>query len=124
MASWIVMSFWFLQDLFFAILSSHLANATGTAFGCHAGGFIGGLLLALGCKALMKASPAVEETPRYRGSTEPAVIYLTEAGSQLGPFTKTQVAQMIALGSVGTEAYFWREGMGDWQTISDWDLHN
>jgi hypothetical protein len=47
-------------------------------------------------------------------------IYLSENGQQVGPFTAEQVKDMIALGSVSQEAWYWREGMVEWLGV--WQL--
>jgi membrane associated rhomboid family serine protease len=46
LASWIVITFWFLTDLFWMFIDMHSRHrGGGTAFGAHVGGFLGGLAL-------------------------------------------------------------------------------
>src|ERR1043166_467388 len=44
MAAWIVITFWFLKDVFFAVLSYYVnQGGGGVAFGAHVGGFLAGM---------------------------------------------------------------------------------
>ena len=74
-------------------------------------------------KSAAASNPTVSEPYTPAVAAAPASYYLSDNGTQLGPFTRQQVAQMIAMGSVATDAHFWREGMADWQSVNDWDLH-
>lgn len=127
--AWLVISFWFLKDLFFAILS-HLDDGTGggVAFAAHVGGFIGGAAMIGAYKGLTKlwahrAQPAANaETLQPQTSlqpNEPAYIYLYENEQTLGPYTLTQVQQMLDLGSLDDSVCYWYEGMADWQPVGD-----
>jgi len=128
--AWLVISFWFLSDLFWAVLSHSVPDANdGTAFAAH----VGGTLVGVGLIGLWRFLPESLE-PRHEyeelparvyvnlpanNSTEVASIYLYHGGSQLGPFTPSQVAQMLALGSVDHSASYWQEGMEDWRNVSE-----
>ncbi len=120
LAAWLVMSFYFLSDLLWAVLAFKGVSNGNTAFGAHVGGFAAGLLFAVAYKAMNKLA---ENRPRTAQPVyvpiEPAVILIWENGVQIGPFTRSQVLQMVALGSVGPEAVFWQEGMADWQPVLD-----
>ena len=116
--SWLVMSFWFLEDLFFTVISDD--SEGGTSFAAHVGGFVGGVGLAFLCKLLLareeRAEQALELSPIPVASSEPPTIYIFENGAQLGPFTRMQIVQMRTLGSVSPEAVYWEDGMPDWLT--------
>ncbi len=128
--AWLVISFWFLTDVFFAVVSYHIPEANGgVAFAAHVGGFLCGLALIGAWKLLPRREPAADldelpepvAVPVLAGSdpNEAPSVYLFHNGTQLGPFTHGQVAQMLALGSIGQDAFFWREGMADWQNVNE-----
>jgi len=50
------------------------------------------------------------------------MIYISQNGENLGEFDESQVKSMLSEGKIDQEAYFWREGMGDWKPISDLEL--
>src|SRR6516225_7758407 len=53
LAAWVVISFWFLKDLFFAALSYYqIERGGGVAFGAHVGGFIFGAAVLGICKIM------------------------------------------------------------------------
>jgi membrane associated rhomboid family serine protease len=129
--AWLVISFWFLMDLFWAVLSLKVPDANGgVAFAAHVGGTLVGAGLIGAWKLLpqsFKPRPEEEEEIPARvyvnvpvgNAAEVAAIYLHHSGEQLGPFTSAQVAQMLALGSIDANASYWREGMADWQNVSE-----
>ena len=120
--SWLVISFWFLKDLAFAVLS-YGSQGGGVAFAAHTGGFLAGLGLAAANRLLVARSTeqdSEQEVISLRPTIEEAPsIYLFDAGSEVGPFSKTQILQMQKLGSVSSEAFYWREGMPEWRTIGE-----
>lgn len=128
---WLVVSFWFLTDLFWAIVSYNVPEANdGTAFAAHVGGTLTGLAMMGGWKVYQHFAPTdkadTEEVLEAMDAQvvpdpvddEPPTVYLSQDGNQLGPFTRVQVAQMRALGSVRDDAFYWQEGMADWENVS------
>ena len=136
--AWVAITFWFLNDLFWAVLglaSKH--TGSGVAFGAHVGGLLGGLALVAAYKsfgrpgetgtasadliidpaaALASAHvpaatvPATSETPTF------FVHYLAR---QTGPFTLSQVQAMLHSGALGREAFYWSEGMSKWESVAE-----
>jgi membrane associated rhomboid family serine protease len=122
--AWLVMSFWFLKDLVFALLAASSPNGGGgVAFAAHVGGFVGGMGMVGIWKLLMRGRrPAddVEETFSADGVRPRApAIYLFENDTQTGPFSPQQIAEMQAVGSVSPDALYWQDGMADWRSVSE-----
>ena len=127
--AWLVLSFWFLKDLVFAVLG-YLSNAggSGVAFGAHVGGFASGLVMILAFKRFCRREEAEEELKPIkpakpvvriaRPKEEPHVL-VHDGGVQAGPFPVSQVLGMLDLGSLSAEAVFWREGMEDWRSVQE-----
>jgi membrane associated rhomboid family serine protease len=129
--AWLVISFWFLKDLFFAALSYYMAKGHGgVAFGAHVGGFVAGLALVALHKAIGKKQPeeprkpmrvrlpaAVQALPETHNETP--TIFLYEADAQAGPFNLYQVQNMLSLGSVTPETLYWSEGMTEWRSVAE-----
>jgi membrane associated rhomboid family serine protease len=130
--AWMAISFWFLKDLFWAVLgfiSQHTGG--GVAFGAHVGGLLAGLGLIGVYKLLersrskttaneiVKPGPIRVEVPARReiSPAETPTIYLHDSGVQSGPFTMFQIEQMLALGSISRDALYWSEGMSDWGNV-------
>lgn len=132
LAAWIVISFWFAKDLLLAFLS--FGSGGGVAFAAHIGGFVAGLAMVGLCKMLQK-HPAEEtsahewnssmilrpptESPSQSAIEETPAIFLSDGGAESGPFTSQQVREMMALGSISTEAFYWQEGMSEWSSVQD-----
>ncbi len=127
--AWLVISFWFLKDLFFAVLGYLQAESGGgVAFAAHVGGFLSGFALISANKFLLrlKSPRRAESFPEagyaVEAAGEPAeapAIYLFASDAQLGPFTPLQVRQMLELGSITPETLYWREGMDDWRSVDE-----
>ena len=129
--AWLVITFWFLKDVFFAVLSYYMAEGHGgVAFGAHVGGFVAGLALVGLHKAIGKKQPKEARKPMRvtlpvapqvppEAQNEPPTIFLYEADAQAGPFNLYQIQQMLALGSVSPEALYWVEGMTEWQSVTE-----
>jgi hypothetical protein len=49
-----------------------------------------------------------------------APIYIAKEGKQIGPFPAEAIVGMIDRGELSVDDYFWREGMADWQPLSEW----
>lgn len=131
--AWMAISFWFLKDLFWAVLGffdQHVGG--GVAFGAHVGGLLGGLGLIGVYKFLerrrgkttageiVKPGPIRVQVPVRRETTSPVAtptIYLHDGGVQSGPFTMFQIEQMLAAGSISQDALYWSEGMTDWANV-------
>ena len=136
--AWVAITFWFLKDLFWAIIgmNSH-SRGGGVAFGAHVGGLLGGVAL-IGIGQLIELTrrkavpepdfildPAQIVTPHYPAPRSIAItgetptIYLYENNAQSGPFTLSQIQNMLVLGSVSQTALYWSEGMIEWQSVLD-----
>jgi hypothetical protein len=130
LSAWIVASFWFLKDLFWAILEkAAVIPEEGTAFGAHLGGF----LLGMAGVGLFRLFPAIRQANR---GTKPNSIaetnapmpeptadrpfLVTQNGAQYGPYTATEVHRYLAEGAILPDAFFWREGMGEWRPIGEY----
>ena len=129
--AWVVLTFWFLKDLLFAVLSFCAGKGFGgVAFGAHVGGFLAGLGLA----ALHKATerkPRDEAPRRIRitlpttvqapaeAAKEAPTIFVYQSEAQIGPFNLQQVQQMLSLGSIGADALYWSEGMAEWRNVME-----
>jgi hypothetical protein len=139
LAAWIVISFWFAKDLLFAALTmASKSSGGGVAFAAHVGGFLGGLALIGIYKLLPKKSPSDSDSPgdwqpapaRATVLPEPTAaevnevpgIFIADGGVESGPFTSYQIRQMLALGSISSAAYYWREGMAAWATVQDFSI--
>lgn len=124
--AWLVISFWFAKDLVFAALGMMGDDHGGVAFGAHVGGLAAGVAMIALYRAAVKSETASPRTPppQIRRAeavpAEPPTIYLNDQGTQIGPFTRDQVSQMIVLGSVSTDAWYFEEGMEDWTAIEQW----
>jgi len=135
--AWVAITFWFVKDLFWAVLGLvSKNNRGGVAFGAHVGGFLGGLALIAIYKWLARpreeksAQPgliidpaavlaaAVQPAPVVATSETPT-IFLHYLARQTGPFTLSQVQAMMHNGDIGREAFYWSEGMADWQSVVD-----
>jgi membrane associated rhomboid family serine protease len=126
--AWLVISFWFIKDLCFAVASlADEAASGGVAFAAHVGGFLGGLGL-IGLHRVFhrgqdRTEPVRQTVPALgrrmpRPAGEPT-IYLYEEGRQSGPFTVAQVKAMLACEAIGSTALYWREGMADWRGVQE-----
>jgi membrane associated rhomboid family serine protease len=136
--AWVAISFWFLKDLFWAVLglvNSHAGG--GVAFGAHVGGFLAGLGMAglyklvhrqreekipeeiISMADVLAAAPAHREMP----TDETPTIHLLEAGVQSGPFTLSQIQWRLSRNSIGRDALYWSEGMADWQSVLELAAH-
>ena len=134
-AAWIVISFWFAKDLLLAALTmASESTGGGVAFAAHVGGFLAGLAMIGGFKLLNKDPEEVAVAGTWRPSlaqarlthastpaesNETPGVFVSENGVESGPFTSHQVRQMIVLGSISPDAYYWRDGMAEWATVDD-----
>jgi len=136
--AWVAITFWFLKDLFWAVLGMVLhERGGGVAFGAHVGGLLGGLALVCLYKWIGRprekssAKPALildpvtilaPAAPQYQPAEttgETPTIYLYEAGEQSGPFTLSQIQAALSSGAIGADAVYWSDGMTGWQSVSD-----
>lgn len=138
--AWVVIPFWFLKDLFWAVLGMAARHTGGgTAFGAHVGGFLAGFA-AIGIYKLV-AKPAQTETdeespglimnpaqvpaaaraavPQTVAATETPTIFLHDGTTQSGPFTLSQVQAMLHAGAISQETQYWSEGLENWENIAD-----
>lgn len=126
--AWLVLSFWFLEDLAMAVLGLlHDSAGGGVAFGAHVGGFLGGFGVMMLFRRFRHPEVEVEEPSRpirvqprsVAQPNEQPSVYLYEGSQQSGPFTHSQVQDMLSCGSISGETLYWREGMGDWKPVGE-----
>jgi membrane associated rhomboid family serine protease len=118
--SWLVISFWFLWDLAFAILdASSEDGGGGVAFAAHVGGFVGGMGMVGLWKWLMRGRRRTDDGEEQAGANAPAAIYLFENDTQSGPFTPQQLSEMLAAGYISAGTLYWQNGMTDWRSINE-----
>jgi membrane associated rhomboid family serine protease len=134
--AWVAISFWFLKDLFWAVLGmTAKSSGGGVAFGAHVGGFLGGLALIAIYKWMVRPrEEAVAEpglilnpamvlamtAPRHPAvivTSEVPTIFLHDGTEQTGPFTLTQVQAMLQQGRISRETQYWSEGMVAWESV-------
>ena len=123
-----MISAWFLKDLAAAVLVSTIhQTGGGVAFGAHVGGTLGGLgLISLEklrrniqpIRNVRPANPSVVRVAAPHPVEAPA-IFLFMDGSQIGPFTLSQIRGMFSTGSVSDGTVYWREGMEDWRAADE-----
>jgi hypothetical protein len=131
-------TFWFAKDLFWAVLGMvSKSGDSGVAFGAHVGGFLGGLALVAIYKGIGRSREAASAQPHLiidpvavqaSAGTPPApvpatsetpTIFLHYRARQTGPFTLSQVQAMLHNGDIGREAFYWSEGMSNWESVAD-----
>jgi len=135
--AWIVVSFWFLKDLFWMVVGILFPDlhGGGTAFGAHVGGFLAGMaLIAVSRLSARKdeaeAPPAqilsLEEIQAAAAANRPVpteveipTIYLHADGVQSGPFTLAQIQSRLVQKELSPETRYWCEGMSHWESIED-----
>ena len=122
--AWLVISFWFLKDLAFAILAASSPHGGGgVAFAAHVGGFVSGMGMVGIWKLLTRGrrvAEASQETSGADGAGPGApAIYLFENDTQTGPFSSQQIAEMLAMGSISADAVYWQHGMADWRSVNE-----
>jgi membrane associated rhomboid family serine protease len=146
--AWLVISFWFLQDVGYMILANQLnPHGGGVAFAAHVGGTLCGAGLLAIEKVRLKIMPGASEPEE--AAEEPAVMLVAEQpkpevkrrfvvggtpapvmavtptillyrnGEQSGPFTAEQVRQMSLAGELPEDALYWREGMPEWKPVGE-----
>jgi predicted Zn finger-like uncharacterized protein len=65
-----------------------------------------------------QAQPAAE--PAHAASQDQAAIWhVVVEGEQAGPYTPSQLAEMLSAGTVDWEAYVWTEGFDNWLPMRD-----
>jgi membrane associated rhomboid family serine protease len=136
--AWMAISFWFLKDVFWAIMGMvNSQSGGGVAFGAHVGGFLAGLGMIGIYKMIQRnqagkiseeiissaAVMAVASVQREMPTNETPTIFLHEAGEQSGPFTLSQIQARLLRGAIDKEALYWSEGMAEWQSILDLASH-
>jgi membrane associated rhomboid family serine protease len=143
--AWMAISFWFLKDLFWAVLGFvYKEGGGGVAFGAHVGGFVAGLafiglyklfgqrrelaeekstLIIDPTQAMLSVAAARRKMEPPARTNEQPTIFLHDGAEQTGPFTLTQVQSMLEQGTINREASYWSEGMSDWQNVADLAIH-
>ena len=97
------------------------------AFGAHVGGTVAGALaMWVMRRRLQRADddqpatgPVRVAAPVPQEAEEPATVYLSIDGQQVGPYAPSKVRAMMALGSLSQETYFWQEGMTEWRPLAE-----
>ena len=129
-SAWIIISLYFATDLFWAILKFNNVGQGGVAFAAHVGGMlVGAGLIGIWKLLPQRFKPADEddetgvERVQVNLSSSPEVqeaasIYLYYNKTQFGPFTSSQVTQMLALGSISPDTSYWQKGMAEWLNVS------
>ena len=124
--AWLVISFWFLKDLAFAILDASRGGGGGVAFAAHTGGFLGGMAM-IGLWKLSNKNgrwdPLREDAAETSGpirAAGAATIYLFENNVQTGPFSRQQLTEMQS--TLSPEVLYWHDGMTDWRSIDEFGL--
>ena len=62
-------------------------------------------------------SPAEEESTRVVDYGGDAVWHVVVDGDQQGPFAPSQIGEMLSAGTIGWDAYVWKEGFDDWKLL-------
>jgi membrane associated rhomboid family serine protease len=136
--AWVAITFWFAKDLLWAVLAmASKSGGSGVAFGAHVGGFLGGLALVAVYKWMVRPREAASAHPDFiidpaealatatmppspiATASETPTIFLHYLARQTGPFTLSQVQAMLHNGDIGREAFYWSEGMSNWQSVAD-----
>lgn len=127
--AWVAISFWFCKDLFWMLLGAIAHDqGGGVAFGAHVGGLLAGLALVGTGRLFARRQTAPDATyfcpiparVEISASTgELPTIYIFEADKQSGPFTLSQIQQMLSCGSLSHDALYWSEGMTNWQSVTE-----
>ena len=55
----------------------------------------------------------------FRSMISPEVFYVHVQGEQRGPYTIPQIDHMINSGLIAIETLYWREGMEQWQPVTE-----
>jgi membrane associated rhomboid family serine protease len=137
--AWLVISFWFLEDFVMMLLTAMVDKAGGgVAFAAHVGGTVAGLAWVALEKFCLKRIPDPEEdedepvapvrrpvvSVRSRPVAGPAVvetptILLYVNGAQSGPFTLSQIQEMLASNTLPLDTVYWQQGMEDWRSAEE-----
>jgi membrane associated rhomboid family serine protease len=143
--AWVAISFWFLKDLFWAVLGLTMGHGGGgVAFGAHVGGLLGGLGMISLYKWILHKREANEsagvpshiiiDTTKILAvanahrqaqavTSEIPTFFIFDGQEQTGPFTLTQVQQKLAHGEISRDAQYWSDGMTEWQNVLELSSH-
>jgi hypothetical protein len=83
-----------------------------------------GLAVIGSTKLLRRGDKQLESEPirvptRIHVPSQPATIYLYEAGAQTGPFSEHHIREMLDKGSLSSEVFYWEDGMPDWRSVNE-----
>src|SRR5437667_1343284 len=70
-------------------------------------------------RAPIRLCPAQSAEVAPATPSETPTIFLHDNEQQTGPFTLSQVQQMLRDGKVSASAYYWSEGMSNWQNATE-----
>ncbi|MGO8766594.1 MAG: rhomboid family intramembrane serine protease [Limisphaerales bacterium] len=134
--AWIAIGFWFLRDVVGMMIAMFSDLHVSVAYGAHVGGLLAGCFMIGLQKLITRMQKKTDEvsvpfvmpinarlraataTP-HREAMEVPVIYIFQNDRQSGPFTLSHIQSMLQLGSIGPDAFYWSEGMTDWQSVAD-----
>jgi membrane associated rhomboid family serine protease len=136
--AWVAISLWFLHDVLGMIFQSLSdQQGGGVAFGAHVGGLLAGCAM-IGIHKLTKRGRQSAEAPapseslirthrqavvarvtRPKATSEVAAIFIHHGGEQKGPYTLSQIQDLLRSGSISQDALYWSDGMADWESVSD-----
>jgi predicted Zn finger-like uncharacterized protein len=78
----------------------------------------GAAIVVRGDQGASEAAPAAGAAASFDYGGE-AVWHAVVDGEQQGPFAPSQLGSMISAGTIGWDAYVWREGFEDWKPAQD-----
>jgi membrane associated rhomboid family serine protease len=128
--AWLVLSFWFVKDLFWAVMDATKGReGGGTAFGAHVGGFALGLAV-IGLLKLWRRvrehkaavrDAATDDAPLEQSPVgfSTAEVYVFQNDTQYGPYPFDHVRQCVRNGSILPQAYYWHDGLPEWRSVQE-----
>ena len=79
-----------------------------------------------GLKLWRRWNEAEEKKAQVIGSSrlqtqrlEPAPMYLFDSGAQIGPVTRAQISEMLAISSITADALYWHEAKQEWRSVAE-----
>ncbi len=119
LVSWVVVSAWFVWDLGAMVLRMRSgAEGGGVAFAAHVGGMLGGFAMVAARQRWTRTSEKKSETVKVR-TVSPRNVHIYHNEAELGPYSKEQVRQMIAAGTLDSGSLYWMEGMLEWLPVCE-----
>lgn len=91
-------------------------NPAGMMAGMMMGGAVGGNMAGMMSNMMQGVSHPQPPTPPAAAVTQ---YFVSEEGAQTGPFTQTQLRQMILNRQISSATYIWKQGMAAWATAAE-----